>query len=99
MSKPSRPHLQDEIYVIWALWRNSAHKGHMLPHSEVSSKKLFPTLPLGGVCFYPGIWGTSCAPGRLHTKEVIPWQGRDISLSSIRDMEKGKDQLDLSGLS
>lgn len=49
--------------------------------------------------FYPEIWGTSCAQGQLHTEAVIPCQKRDIGMSSIRDTEKGKDQLDLSGLS
>lgn len=70
---------------------------------EVSSITFFLLSPRGEsvlpYSFESEIWGTSCAQRQLRTEAVIPWQRRDISMSSIRDMEKGKDQLDLSGLS
>lgn len=45
MSKPSSSHSQDETYIKWALWRDSACRVQMLPHSEVSSKNFFLLFP------------------------------------------------------
>lgn len=75
----------------------------MLPHSEASSNNFSLLFPCVESVFIQGSGAHLVLQGNYTLRKLF--HGREetqachTSMSSIRDMEKDKDQLDLSGLS